>query len=254
MRFFIAAAAVLPLATVSSFVIQPQNRHTQPQRSSLKPLFVAESSILPSCISSPVLQQIYPSLLQFREEYGHPNIPLGTSEGRMCYTLRRLQIQQKLNDEEIQLLTDLGFRFNSLEDVYFEFDFDEMMAKLVEYEQEHQNNYQIKKKYPQDPELGAWVTGVRRVAAEGRVDPDHEERLNAINFSWISTRKCGSKFMKQYRELVARVETESIQDILKESKIQTWIAAQREARRRGGLSDTRFHYMQQLIGDDWMEE
>ena len=253
-----AASVVMPLESVSSFVlvIQPQHHQYQSRRSSPTSLFVAES-IVPCCISSPVLEQVFPSLLQWREKYGHPNIPLGTSEGRMCQTLRRLQIQQKLSADEVQLLNDIGFRFTSLEDVYHEFNFDDMMARLVAFEDEHQNNYQVPKKYAPDPELGAWVTGIRRVMVQNQVDPQHKERLDAIGFSWVSARKCGSKFMTRYRELVARMETTTpagTKEILQEDNVQTWVAAQRDARRRGGLSDTRFHYMQQLFGEHWMEE
>lgn len=263
MRFLLSIAAatvVLPLESVSSFVIviQPQHQQRQPRTWSSKPLFVAES-IVPSCVSSPVLEQVFPSLLQWREKYGHPNIPLGTPEGRMCQTLRRLQIQQKLSADEVQLLSDLGFRFTSLEDVYHELNFDEMMTRLVSYEDEHQNNYQVPKKYAPDPELGAWVTGLRRVMVQNQVDPQHKERLDAIGFTWVSTRKCGSKFMTRYRELVIRMETATEESTTKEAirqeaDVLTWVAAQRDARRRGGLSDTRFHYMQQLFGDNWMEE
>ena len=295
-----AVVLLLTMVDVSPFVTSPHFRflsqpHCEGKPHRLpsafltfqhQPLFVAPESLasVPRCITSSVLAQVYPYLLQWRDEYGHPNIPLGTPQGRMCQTLRRLQIQQKLTDDEVKLLQDIGFRFASLEDVYHEFDFDVMLEKLVAYEQREQNNYQIPKKYAPDPELGAWVTGIRRVMAaqnrnknddqqlqtpqqqhQGVVDPHHIQRLDAIGFSWISERKCGSKFMSQYRELVTQLnnvdaaeeEEESTMkrdEILQQEKVQTWIAAQREARRRGGLSDTRFHYMQQLLGDDWMDE
>ncbi|KAI2509392.1 hypothetical protein MHU86_5025 [Fragilaria crotonensis] len=277
--------------TVSPFVMSPHPSHQSCREGTShrlphafvaalphQPLFVApermDCNSIPDCITSSVLKQVYPSLLQWREEYGHPNIPLGTPEGRMCQTLRRLQIQQKLTDTEIQLLHDIDFRFSSLEDVYHELDFNVMLTKLIAYEQQEQNQYQVPKKYAPDPELGAWVTGIRRVYAanknlqQGVVDPHHMERLDAIGFTWISERKCGSKFMSQYRELVSQLDaaaaaasaaddevlTMKRDEILKQEKVQTWIAAQRDARRRGGLSDTRFHYMQQLLGDDWMDE
>lgn len=260
----VVSAVLLPVVAISSFVRPPQSQAcrevkpcNEPHRLPFQPLFVAETN-LPRCINVSVLEQVYPSLLKWRDEYGHPNIPLGTPEGRMCQTLRRLQIQQKLSDDEVKLLEDIGFRFASLEDVYHEFDFDAMLEKLVAYEQKEQNNYQVPKKYAADPELGAWVTGIRRVMVQNQVDPHHMERLDAIGFSWISERKCGSKFMSQYRELVEQVEAAAEpmkrDEILNGDKVQTWIAAQREVRRRGGLSDTRFHYMQQLLGDDWMVE
>ena len=60
-----------------------------------------------------------------------------------------------LTEDEATLLNELGFRFHSLEDVYYECDFDEMLFKLTLYYKEFQT-YQIPKKYEPDPELG-WV-------------------------------------------------------------------------------------------------
>ena len=52
--------------------------------------------------------------------------------GKRCQTLRRLAFQKKLIDEEINLLTEMGFRFNTLEEVYGEADFDDCLQRLVE--------------------------------------------------------------------------------------------------------------------------
>jgi hypothetical protein len=234
----------------------------------------------PLKIISPVLEQVYPHLLQWRETYGHPNIPLGSPEGRMCQTLRRLHIQQKLTDDELHLLEELEFRFHSLEECYYEFDFDEMLERLIQYEREHQNQYQVPKKYAPDPELGAWVTGLRRIRANMLttnngsnsttitsttidnssrksqvLDVQHQQRLDDIGFSWTSSRKCGSQFMTQYRNLYADLMAASSDDerrkIWEQPTIQNWVAAQREAHRRGTLSPTRIQYLQQLPNTIW---
>lgn len=86
---------------------------------------------LPLCIQSPVLKQIYPAMLEHVSQYGNPNIPLGNSDGKKCKVLRRLAFQKILTQEEIDLLSSIGFRFNSLEDVYEEADFDECLERLI---------------------------------------------------------------------------------------------------------------------------
>ena len=216
--------------------------------------FLSSTSQEPSCIESPVLKQVYPYLIQHLEKYGNPNIPLGTSQGRQCETLRRLQTQQKLTPEEVSLLENMGFRFDTLEDVYRKTDFDEMLARLLSHKEQYEKEgYQIPKKFPQDPELGAWVTGLRRLGPTG-VDPSHAKALEEIGFVWKSNRKCGSAFMKQYREIRDRIHTEGEGILTKEESILKWAQAQREAHRRGALSETRCHYMTQLFGTDWLEK
>lgn len=202
-------------------------------------------------ISSPVLKQVYPEILQYVEEYGHPNIPLGSKAGRQCQTLRRLHIQDKLAQEEVEWLNSLGFAWHSLEEVYKYADFDDLFQRLLDYEAKYpDNNFQIPKKCKEDPELGAWVTGIRRLGQDG-LNPQHERQLDSIGFAWLSTRKCGSKFMEQYRIYLQRVEKEPLEAIMGEETTVKWIMAQQEALKRGALSQTRVHYMGSLFGEDW---
>jgi len=201
--------------------------------------------------TSPVLKQHYGELLEWKETYGHPNIPLKNDGGNACQILRRLKVQKKLTDDEIEWLDGIGFRFHSIEDVYRFADFDDMLGRLLAYEEAHpNNNFQVPKKCAEDPELGAWVTGIRRLGKDG-VNPDHERRLCAIDFVWKSTRKCGSKFMDQFREWTKQVELEGIETILEDPKTIAWIQAQQLALNRGTLSQTRVQYMGQLFGERW---
>jgi hypothetical protein len=205
------------------------------------------------------LISVYPHLLEFFQRHGHANIPLGSAEGRQCATLRRLAVQQKLSPQELDFLEQsVNFRFHSLEDVYGYANFEEMLQKLVAYEAIHHDNYQVPKKYSPDPEFGAWVTGLRRLGPE-RVQPQHAATLNEIGFSWISKRKCGSKFMQFYRSILERLEdvddAERREEILQmDNEVQKWLQAQREARKRGTLSETRAGYLTNLFGKDWMKE
>jgi hypothetical protein len=203
-------------------------------------------------IVSPVLQQVYPDLVQYTKQYGHPNIPLGCEAGRQCNTLRRLRIQEKLVDSDIELLNSLHFTWHSFEDVYVQQKeyFDDFVLRLKEYSNANNGDLSPPKKYPADPELGAWVTAVRRLYMVDAVDVSHVAVLNALGFQWHSPRKCGSKFMQQYRTIQERLRSgEDVSIILNEPHITTWVKAQQLA----NLSETRKHYMTQIIGDDWMD-
>mmetsp|Transcript_18124 Transcript_18124/g.37179 ORF Transcript_18124/g.37179 Transcript_18124/m.37179 type:complete len:302 (-) Transcript_18124:57-962(-) len=211
----------------------------------------AEIAELTKRFASPVLKEHCIEMLEWIEVYGHPNIPLKNDGGNACQVLRRLHVQKKLTDDEVEWLEEIGFRFHSIEDVYRFADFDEMLGRLLAYEAAHpNNNFQVPKKCPEDPELGAWVTGIRRLGKEG-VNPEHERRLCAVDFAWHSTRKCGSKFMKQYREWTQQVELQGIEAVLGDSNTIAWIKAQQLALKRGTLSQTRVQYMGTLFGERW---
>jgi len=232
---------------------------------------------IPRCIESKVLKRVYPAILAHIEEYGNANIPLGSKEGKYCKTLRRLAFQQNLSTDEIDLLTNLGFRWNNFEDVYEEADFDDCLDRLVRYEAEVKSNYQIPKKYKPDPELGAWVTVIRRIGREN-IEPQRMKQLDAIKFAWKSTRKCGSSFMGTYRPLKERLESccknvapsshvendgveaddlwelvdrKGMEDILQEETIGAWLMVQKKKHAAGDLSESRCTYMDQLPGFDW---
>ena len=222
---------------------------------------------IPSYVKSPVLQQVYPALLSHIEEYGNPNIPLGTTDGKRCKTLRRLAFQKKLLEEEMNLLTELEFRFNSLEDVYEEADFDHCLQRLIEYEKENKFNYQIPKKYKPDPELGAWVTMIRRIGSDN-IDPTRRKKLDEIEFAWVSSRKCGSIFMKYFRPLKEKLESccrlnedgvwevvdqDVVDEVLRGEGVMKWVRAQRDAAEKGKLSEHRCEYLDQLPGLNWRE-
>ena len=106
----------------------------------------------------------------------------------------------------MNLLDNLNFRLNSLEDVYEEANFDDCLQRLFDYEAEFKTNYQIPKKYNPDPELGAWVTIIHRIGKDD-IESVRRKKLDDIGFAWVSTRKCGSAFMKSFRSLKERLES-----------------------------------------------
>ena len=222
-------------------------------------------TILPSCIQSPVLKLAYPALVAHNEKYGNPNIPLGSTDGKRAKTLRRLAFQKKLSPEEMNLLDNLNFRLNSLEDVYEEANFDDCLQRLLDYKAEFKTNYQIPKKYNPDPELGAWVTIIRRIGRDD-IESVRRKKLDNIGFAWVSTRKCGSAFMKSFRSLKERLEScaelnkdglwevvdqDGVDEVLKDEEAMKWVRAQRGAAKLRNLSESRCEYLDHLPGLDW---
>ena len=254
--FFLSMAVCLSRSVVAFVLLPTASNSLQSQRISCHDKIFYQSRTSSSSdndtIDSPVLQQLYPKLLEYQQIYGHVNIPLGSKEGKQCQTLRRLHIQQKLSQRDVTLLQSLNFTFSSLEDVYLTHDFEDLYQRLERYYQTHDPmDTGPPKKYAADPELGAWVTGIRRLGKTGLTDPSHAQRLDALNFQWKSKRQCGSAFMTYYRELQERLhnsqEKEEEEEVWKDPTVQKWVRAQQEQAKKGNLSETRKHYMQRLL-------
>lgn len=200
---------------------------------------------------------MWPELQTFIATHGHPNIPLGCSAGRQCDTLRRLFTQHKLHESDVALLNTVKFTWHSLEDVYATSDFELLYDRLVAYQQLTNGNVSPPKKYAPDPELGAWVTGIRRAAAVQPLDAKHVQALDKIGFEWVSPRVCGSKFMTQLRALkeqkAAAIAADPEDDLWEDAAVRQWVGAQQHAAVTGTLSETRQQYLAQLMGADWKE-
>lgn len=72
-------------------------------------------------------------------------------------------------------------------------------------------------------ELGAWVTGIRRLG---------KECFDGAGFVWVSSRKCGSKFMEQYRQIQQRLQEnnkgETTKDVWKDPEAIKFVRSQRK--------------------------
>lgn len=192
-------------------------------------------------------------LREYKAAWGNADATLETPLGKWCATQRTLRSEGKLSDARLAELAALGFSWVSPTDgdVISRCDWDEMCARLTAYIAEN-GNAQVPKKYKQDPQLGGWVATVRRTHGNGLGDARNAQ-LEAIGFEWVSTRKCGSAFMENFRELRSYWEqhgtTEVAADGAEEAAAAAlikWSDAQRSARQKGKLSDERVAYLDGL--------
>ena len=102
---------------------------------------------------------------------------------------------------------------------------------------------------------------LRRLKKNDGLPEDQVSKLDAVEFEWISTRKCGSSFMKKYREVLDKL-TEvadaggdaAVAELLSsDAEMKKWIDSQRQVHANGKLSESRVQYMDDLPGVDWMK-
>uniref|UniRef100_A0A7S1FPT5 Helicase-associated domain-containing protein n=1 Tax=Corethron hystrix TaxID=216773 RepID=A0A7S1FPT5_9STRA len=191
-----------------------------------------------------MLAQALPYMVDFFEEYGHANIPLGSVDGRRCSTLRRLHHAGKLSPTDHHILSNLNFQFDAFTFDPEEIDFFSLLNRLLKYNNFTNANFQIPKKYAPDPQLGAFVAYVRRMGRDG-LDPSWVEALESVNFVWKSLRKCGSSFLVNWRRISEKYEgLDEVPDLNEED--ERWVQAQASSFLKGNLSDHRAEYMDRL--------
>ena len=103
---------------------------------------------------------------------------------------------------------------------------------------------------------------VRRLKKKDGLPEDQVLKLDAVEFEWISTRKCGSSFMKMYREVLGKLteaaaaggDAAAAELLSSDADIKKWVDAQRQVHANGKLSESRVQYMADLPGVDWMNE
>ena len=68
----------------------------------------------------------------------------------------------------------------------------------------------------------------------------------------FETKKETKKAKEEQKDENAEEEKESIEDLLSnDPKVVKWVQARQDTLKRGSLSQTRVHYMEQLFGENW---
>ena len=140
-------------------------------------------------------EAMFGRLVEYEGEWGSADAVLGTELGRWCTTQRRLRATGALAAGKAQRLEELGLSWESPTDILpTESDWADMCRRLATYRAET-GDAQVPKKLKTDPELGGWVAAVRRQGPEV-LSVEERAAAEAAGFEWVSTRKCGSSFMK----------------------------------------------------------
>lgn len=185
---------------------------------------------------------MYSELVDYVEEWGTADATLGNELGRWCQVQRRLRSYDKLGSEQISALDSLGFSWASPSDPEDVFEaWDARLYELSAYVEENGNG-QVPKKFKSNPVLGGWVAAVRRRGPIAFSD-EQNRQLESAGFEWMSTRICGSNFMKSFRKLRDFHEENGH---CESEELMAWSDAQRKAAAKGMLSDQRLDYLRSI--------
>lgn len=90
-----------------------------------------------------------------------------------------------MTPERIAKLEEIGFVWRLKETPYCpRTGWDDMYEKLQTYRVWHGDCNVPGRRYKQNPSLGIWVESQRRKYRQGKLPPDHIEKLEALGFTW----------------------------------------------------------------------
>ena len=128
-------------------------------------------------------EKMFSSLLEYKNKYGHCNVPQDWLEnkklGKWVRTQRVSYTKGKLEKDCIKRLNDIDFVWNTLVS-----NWEEMFNMLVEYKNKY-GNCNVPTRWPENPKLANWVAKQRRDSRKGKLVKDRTKRLNNIGFSWF---------------------------------------------------------------------
>ncbi len=156
-------------------------------------------------------------LKQFKEKYGHCNVPQGyaadPSLGHWCSHMRssyknfRNGKGRKLgmSEERIQQLEQLGFQWVGKHGGYWAKSFEERMADLREFKKVN-GHCNVPDGFNPDPSLGQWCRNMRRgykALKTGRgprygMNDERIRELDQVNFEWVA--KIGGFSAKTFKD------------------------------------------------------
>jgi hypothetical protein len=183
----------------------------------------------------------------FKAKNDHCEIPLNYPEnpklGRFVNNMRTGRNSGRLSADRIAKLDALGFVWTSSRKTLIDGDgisaeWQARFEELLRYKQTH-GDCQVPAKWPENPQLGNWVSQQRQNRKGGTLHPERQRRLDEIGFDWRSdSRKeeWETRFeqLKAYKERFGNCR---VPVKWKENpQLGMWVTSQRHHRKNGRLS------------------
>ena len=194
----------------------------------------------------------YNALIAFKEKYGHCNVHqkrkiLGFNLGAWTSIQRDRYRLGKVSADRIRRLEEIGFVWNSLSTKW-----EKGFAALLAYKDEH-GDCNVPGSYKASGVfLGIWVSTQRRVYKAGHMSPDRVDRLEAFGFVWDPLSDAwndGFGALLSFKNRIGHCNAPH-SHVEGGFKLGNWIAAKRNAFRRGALPAKRIKQLED-IGFVW---
>jgi superfamily II DNA or RNA helicase len=127
-------------------------------------------------------EEMFIALSEYKEKYGHCNVPRQWVENKKLATWIRTQRGEyqkgKLSEDRIKRLEEIGFVWEKLESQW-----EEMFTMLKEYKDKC-GDCNVPKQWAENKQLATWIRTQREEYQKGKLSNDRIKRLEEIGFEW----------------------------------------------------------------------
>lgn len=201
--------------------------------------------------------EMYLKLRHYRDRFGDCDVPQNWSEdeklGRWVTWHRIARKRRGLKPDREQQLNEIGFNWGSdKRDTW-----DASFSKLQEYCERH-GDCRVPMRWPDDPQLGKWVSRMRMLNKGGKLNPKRRQALDDLRFDWTSgdtliDRAWEENYLKlvSYKQVMGHCEVPPTSST--DPQLSAWVATQRRRFMEGRLKPERIRSLESL-GFEWLAQ
>lgn len=182
----------------------------------------------------------YNKLKEFKENTGHLEVSTKMDRSLVAWIKfqRKESSRNRLSQEQIQLLKQIGFQWNSPRGSRHSWE--DKFQKLKEFQELHGH---CKVPLKLDRQLNSWVDAQRQANKQGRLSEERIKKLESLGVQWI-VKSWESKFkkLKEFKERHGHCNV----PLHTEKQLYRWVVDQRRAHKRGKLSAERVKKLEEL--------
>jgi hypothetical protein len=187
-------------------------------------------------------EQRFAELQAFKAEHGHCNVPQNHDNPSLTvwvYNCRRQRKQGKLSEERAGRLDGIGFCWSLRTRRFLARDWEAMSAELLAFKNcfGHCN---VPHGWTRNPELAAWLHGVRCSKRAGKLDPARVRQLDELGVVWEPGQNRWEEMLAslvQYRERHGDCNVPGSWP--ENPKLAKWVKGLRSGHKQGALAADR---------------
>jgi hypothetical protein len=193
-------------------------------------------------------------LAAFKAEHGHCNVPQSYLADRSLAVwvsnVRYRYRQGKLEAQRVCCLEEIGFSWSIRTRRFRRRDWDAMVAALAEFQGRY-GHCNVPHRWSKDPELAAWLHGVRCRKGSGRLEPGRIAQLDQLGIVWEPERNRWEQMcaaLADYKQCSGDCNVPGTWP--ENRRLAQWVTAVRASRRRNTLAAERIGQLD-AMGFEW---